>query len=118
MYVSGRPTITLDADTGNAGINVLQGSHEIQLDLIANDNVTATAAAGTTLNIKFARVSQRTYLDQLGAGTINCNDSPTCLIGNGTSSLVNDANLVGLASFAGDFTQTASGSRRWKSVAA
>ena len=32
------------------------------------------------------------------------------MIGNGTSSLVNDANLVGLASFAGDFTQTGNGS--------
>jgi hypothetical protein len=109
-YVLGGPgSFTLDADTGNAAINVLQGSHEIQADLILNDNVTATAATGTTLNINAPVFLNGHTWTSSGAGTINCNNSPSCLVGNGSSSLVNDANLTGLASFAGDFTQTGNG---------
>jgi hypothetical protein len=106
----GAGSITLDANSGSAVINVLNGSHEIQADLILADNVTATAAAGATLDINAAVIlNGRTFMTA-GAGTINLNNGTIAVGGAGGGSLVNDGNLAGLGAVSGDFTQSENGS--------
>lgn len=111
-YVLGGPgSFTLDADIGSAAINVLQGAHEIQTELILNDNVTATAAAGATLNINASVVLNGLTFTTAGAGIISLNNGTIAVgPGAGSGALVNDGNLSGLGSVGGDFTQTDGGS--------
>ena len=86
------------------------GSHEIQADLILADNVTATAAAGTTLNINAAIVLNGKTFTTAGTGTINLNNGKIEVGGTGGGSLMNDGSLAGLGAVSGDFTQSEAGS--------
>ncbi|HEY3392370.1 MAG TPA: PEP-CTERM sorting domain-containing protein, partial [Lacipirellulaceae bacterium] len=106
--VAGPGTLTLDADAGNALIDVISGTHEIQTDLLLNDNVTATAAAGTTLNIN-ARIhlNGRTFTTA-GAGTINLNNG-TVVAGSAAGAVANEGQMTGLGGVEGDFSQSAGG---------
>jgi hypothetical protein len=109
--LSGSGSVTLDADSGNALINVLQGNHEIQADLILNDNVTATAAAGTSLNINTpVHLNGHTFTVSAGS-TVNLNDG-TIVGGSGAGAgqLLNDGILSGLTSLEGNLVQSVSGS--------
>jgi hypothetical protein len=67
----GTGSLTMDASTGSAAIDVLQGSHKINLPLTLNDSTAATVAAGATLTIgdplTFANSSG---LTKAGAGTL------------------------------------------------
>ncbi len=110
MEVAG--TITLDSNSGNALINVINGSHEIQADLILADNVTATAAAGTTLNINASVILNGKTFTTAGAGTIKLNNGTIAVggAGGGSGQFVNDGNLSGLAAVEGDYTQSGDGS--------
>jgi hypothetical protein len=108
--LSGPGQVTLDADTGDALINVLAGTHEIQTHLALADDVTATAANGTTLNINTTVELNGHMFATAGAGTISLNNGTVGGAGSGSGSLVNGANLVGLSSLEGDLTQTADGS--------
>lgn len=49
--VGGTGSLTLEADSGSASIDVLQGSHQIQQEVILNSNTDATAAGGSQLDI-------------------------------------------------------------------
>ena len=87
------------------------GSHEIQADLILNDNVTATALVGTMLNINSSVVLNGKTFTTAGAGTINLNNGTVASgSGGGSGGWVNEGDLSGLASLAGDFSQTDAGS--------
>ncbi len=108
--VGGAGTITLDADTGDAFIDVLAGSHEIQTDLIFNDNVMMTAAAGTTLNVNAGVFLNGKTFTIGGAGTILFNNGTFAGSGPGAGAVVNDGTLAGLAGVQGDYTQTSDGS--------
>jgi uncharacterized protein (TIGR03382 family) len=109
--LSGAGSITLEADSGNALINVLQGNHEIQVDLVLNDNVTAMAAAGSSLNINTpVFLNGHTFTISPG-GTINLNDGAVLAgSGAGDGQLANGGTLGGLANLEGDLLQSASGS--------
>ena len=90
--LAGAGAITLDSNSGNALINVLQGNHEIQADLILNDDVTATAAAGTSLNINApVYLNGRTFTVAAGS-TINLNNGRIAGSPAGAGSLVNEGN--------------------------
>lgn len=105
-YALGGPgSFTLDADTGSASIEVLAGSHEIQTELILNDNVTATAAAGTTLNINAAVFLNGRTFTTGGAGVINLNNGSFPGGAPGGGAVVNEGNLAGLAAVGGSFYQ-------------
>ncbi|MFT3784865.1 MAG: hypothetical protein QM770_01700 [Tepidisphaeraceae bacterium] len=49
--LAGAGSLTLDGGTGSAAINVLSGSHKINLPTTLNTNTAATVAAGSTLTI-------------------------------------------------------------------
>jgi hypothetical protein len=108
--LSGAGSITLEADSGSALINVLQGNHEIQVDLVLNDDVTATAAAGTSLNINTpVFLNGHTFTVSPGS-TVNLNDGTVLGGAPGAGQLTNGGSLAGLTNLEGDFVQSASGS--------
>jgi hypothetical protein len=110
--VGGSGTLTLDADTGDALIDVVAGTHEIQADLILNDNTTATTAIGTILNINApVYLNGNTFTVTPGGGTVNLNNGTFAGGGGGGSgSFVNEGNVAGLGGVDGDFSQSGSGS--------
>ena len=105
--LAGAGSITLSSDSGAAAIDVLQGNHEIQVDLVLEDNTTATAAAGAVLDINGQITLNGNTFTTAGAGTVNVNTGT--LVGSG-GSLVNSGNLAGLSSVPGDLTQADEGS--------
>jgi hypothetical protein len=109
LALAGAGSISLEADSGNALINVLQGSPEIQVDLVLNDDVTATAAAGTTLNINTpVYLNGHTFTVSAGS-TVNLNDGTVIGGAAGAGQLLNAGNLSGLGGVAGDLIQSSSG---------
>lgn len=70
--VAGAGSLTLDSSSGTAHIDVLQGSHKINLPLYLNDNTIANVAAGGTLTIAdpLTLVGGST-LTKTGDGTLN-----------------------------------------------
>jgi hypothetical protein len=70
--VAGAGSLTLDVSTGSAHIDVLQGSHKINLPLYLNDSTVANIAAGATLTIAdpLTLVGGST-LTKTGDGTMN-----------------------------------------------
>ena len=104
--VAGAGSIDLDTTAGNAAINVLQGAHEIQAPLSLSDNTVATAQAGASLTINAPiYLNGKTFTT---SGTVSLNHST--VFGSGGGSLVNEGELSGLGSVAGDFVQSGSGS--------
>jgi hypothetical protein len=109
--LAGAAQVTLEADTGNAQINVLQGTHEIQVPLSLADDVTASVNAGATLNVNAPVHLNGHDFNTSGGGTVNLNQGTIGAgSGQGGGSAVNGGDLVGLAGVDGDFTQTADGS--------
>ncbi|MEX2317539.1 MAG: hypothetical protein WD669_10340 [Pirellulales bacterium] len=108
--LAGPGKITLDADSGDALINVTAGSHEIQTHLALADNVTANASNGTTLNINSIVELNGHGITFEGTGTIQLNNGSVGGAGSGSGAIVNGANLEGLSSLEGDLTQTGDGS--------
>jgi len=49
--ITGQGSLIMDVSTGSATIDVVQGSHKINLPLFINDNTVANVAAGATLKI-------------------------------------------------------------------
>jgi len=70
--VAGVGSLTLDVSSGSAHIDVVQGSHKINLPLYLNDNTIANVAAGGTLTIAdpLTLVGGST-LTKTGDGTMN-----------------------------------------------
>jgi hypothetical protein len=106
--LAGAGQITLEADSGDALIDVLDGDHEIQVDLALGSNTTASAATGSTLNVNAPIHLNGNTLVTSGDGTINLNVGAIAG-GGGGGGLVNSGSLVGLASVEGDFAQSAGG---------
>jgi hypothetical protein len=100
----------LDADSGDALINILSGSHQIQVNLALADNVLATAETGATLDINAPIYLNGHTLTTAGDGTINLNVGTVAGGGGGGGSVVNDGNLVALAGVEGDLYQSEAGS--------
>ena len=107
--LAGPGAITLDSNSGNALINVIQGNHEIQADLILNDNVTATAAAGSSLNINTpVYLNGHTFTVSAGS-TVNLNNGTVIGGGPGAGQFVNEGHVSGLTNLDGDLVQSAGG---------
>jgi hypothetical protein len=53
--VAGTSTLTLDASSGNAAINVTAGSHTISAPILLNDSLDVSVAAGQTLSVQHVR---------------------------------------------------------------
>jgi hypothetical protein len=105
--VAGTGTITLDADSGNAQIGVLLGSHEIQASLaLLNDNLDVSAAAGTRLDINNRLNLNGKTMNITGAGIVSVNNR----LDTGTSGLVaNAGTLQGTGTINGSLENNAGG---------
>ena len=69
--VSGNGSLTLSKTSGNAAINVTQGSQKINLPLVVASNTVITTAAGTTLRISDpVTVNAGKSVTQAGTGTV------------------------------------------------
>ncbi len=68
--VGGTGSLTMDVSTGNAAINVVQGSHKINLPLTLNDSTTADVASAATLTIGDPLALGNKTLNKVGAGTM------------------------------------------------
>jgi hypothetical protein len=106
--IAGTASLTLEADTGNAALNVSagsQGDHEVQLDLVlgSNTDVNANSESALTLNGQL-NLGGNTLDVQSGRLNINnINDH------GGTGILSNSGNLGGSGLINGDLINTASG---------
>jgi hypothetical protein len=69
--VTGQGSLSIDVSSGSGSINVVQGSHKINLPLFINDNTTANIASGATLRISdpMTLVGGKT-LTKIGTGTM------------------------------------------------
>ena len=129
--VSGSGAITMQGDTSVSAINVMQGSHEIQVDLNLGNNTTVNAAAGAhlainnqlnfgatnrTLTVSGAgRVDINSNIDSTAAGLVTITDGNVGgggrvnggLTNNGGS--VSPGTSVGTLSVEGNFRQMAAG---------
>jgi hypothetical protein len=69
--LSGTGGLTLQTSTGSAGVNVIAGSHKINLPLSVASNTTLNVAAGTTLRISDpVTVQAGKSITQTGTGTV------------------------------------------------
>lgn len=116
--LGGGGQINLQADTGSASIAVLNGNHQIQLGIDLLSNTTASAVAGSSLQINGPVDLNNNTLTITAGSNIALNHGvirPGTLVGPGSGSgsgggIVNEGELGGLASLAGDLTQMGSGS--------
>jgi len=69
--LSGQGSLSIDVSTGSGSINVVQGSHKINLPLFINDNTTANIASGATLRISDPMtLASGMKLTKTGTGTL------------------------------------------------
>ena len=69
--ITGQGSLSIDVSTGSGSINVVQGSHKINLPLFINDNTTANIATGATLRISDPMTQVGgTTLTKTGNGTL------------------------------------------------
>jgi glucose/arabinose dehydrogenase len=76
MYtIAGANALTLDVSTGQAQINVLQGSHTISAPVVLNDNVgIRVMLAGDTLSLTGAVTATGRTITKLGYGAVELNN--------------------------------------------
>ena len=79
--ITGPGSIHLDADTGNVAIDVLQGSHEFQQDVLLQDATDVDVAGGAVLNFSNELNLNGMTLTKTGMGALNVNNA---LTGGGT----------------------------------
>ena len=79
--ITGPGSIHLDADTGNVAIDVLQGSHEFQQDVLLQDATDVDVAGGAVLNFNNELNLNGMTLTKTGMGALNVNNA---LTGGGT----------------------------------
>jgi len=106
--ISGPGTLTLEADTGNASIDVQAGDHEIKADLLLPGDLDISAASGTSLDINdsISTTNGNVLISVSGAGQTNIN-GPTN--GGGSTISINNSGTLGTAgttALSGDLTST------------
>jgi hypothetical protein len=72
--VAGPGSLNLDADAGNAMMNVVQGDHQIQAVVNLHDNTTANVEGGATLEINNRLNLQGHTLTKTGSGALLINN--------------------------------------------
>ncbi|TWT75721.1 hypothetical protein Pla123a_32310 [Posidoniimonas polymericola] len=105
--LGGGGSISFDSEGVAGAINVLAGTHQIQVDLALLTDVTATAAAGASLDINALVSLNGNTLTVTGDGVINLNNGVVLVDGGG---IVNSGAIAGLTAADGDYSQTSEGS--------
>src|SRR6185295_13995149 len=82
-YTIAGSTLTLATSSGNAALNVLNGSHVIDSNLAMTRNTTVDTASGTTLTVNGA-ISGSTGLTKVSAGTLVLGSSANSYSGGTT----------------------------------
>lgn len=72
--VAGQGNLTLAANSGNASIIVVQGSHEVRLPVLLGSNLDVTVPAGQTLTFDNLLDLNGFTLRKLGAGNLIINN--------------------------------------------
>ncbi len=96
--IAGPDAVTLEADTGNAGITVVQGLHEFQAVVNLNSETDVSVAAGAALAFNNALNLGANNLNKTGAGTMSINNA---LLGTGSVTVAAGA-VGGSGSIEGD----------------
>jgi hypothetical protein len=121
--ITGPGNISLEADTGDATIDVVQGSHEFQQDVILQSSTDLVIANGAVLSFNNELDLNGLTLTKMGTGTLHVNNRLTgggtldCQVGNcfgtgivtaaivNSSGTVSPGNRVGTLEILGDYSQ-------------
>jgi hypothetical protein len=103
VAVSGTAGITLEANTGSATVDVVQGAHEMQVQLTLNDTTNVSAAAGSQLDLNGVLNLNGNTLNVSGAGQVNVNNQAT---GGGSINSSGTLGTAGLTGVTGNLTST------------
>jgi hypothetical protein len=95
--------VSFDADSGNAGVDVLEGSHEIQVAVSLVDDTTVNASAGTELDFNNTITTGGRTLSISGTGQVNINNS---VVGGGSVTSSGVLGTAGSSSIGGNLTST------------
>ena len=84
--ISGNGSVNLEADTGNASINVVQGDHQFQaeVNLVVDVDVDIAAGASLTFNNKLDQGGNA--MTVTGTGTLNINNTLVVTVSGAASS--------------------------------
>ena len=72
--IAGKGSVNMEADSGNASINILQGSHEFQAVVNLNSDTDVVVASSSVLAFNNALNLNGRTLNQSGDGTVNINN--------------------------------------------
>ena len=73
--ISGQGSVNLEADTGNASINVVSGNHQFQVAVVLASDTDVSVAAGTTLTFNNSVDNSSFALAVTGDGTVEFNNT-------------------------------------------
>ncbi|WP_442484534.1 beta strand repeat-containing protein [Aeoliella sp. SH292] len=104
VAIGGVDTLTLEAATGNAEIEALQGSHQIQLPLSVQSNAVFTAASGAQLDVNNVVDLNGNTLTIAGDGTVNLNNA----VINGNVLVTGSLSTLSATDFGGDLVSVGS----------
>ena len=126
--IAGGGSVNLEADSGNASLDVDQGDHEFQAKVNLNSSTDADVAAGASLTITNVLTLNGNTLTKTGAGTLSINNKVNAgggsvvglggtISGDGaiggdltnTSATVAPGNSPGTLTVTGDFSQAIGG---------
>jgi hypothetical protein len=94
FVLAGQATLNLVADTGNATLEVLQGSHESQIEVSLGSDLDVTVAAGASFSFNNGLDLNGFDLNYSGAGALVINNTLTLDGGSITGPVTN--NVVGI----------------------
>jgi len=95
--------ITLEANAGNATLEALQGTHNIQLPVILNSNTDVSASAGAQLDLNGTLNLNGNTLNVTGAGQVNINSVATGMGAVVSSAILGTSGVTGVS---GNLTST------------
>ena len=102
--IVGAGSVTLEADTGSASVDVVQGSHQFQAAVNLNSETDVSVASGATLIIHGALNNGGNNLNKTGDGTLQINNA----LNSGAGTLSASAGIVsGVGLISGDLDNTA-----------
>jgi len=103
VVFAGTSNITLEANVGNSGIEVLQGNHKFNVQVTLNNTTDASATVGTELNLNGILNLNGNTLNVSGAGQVNIN---TLATGVGTINNTGVLGTEGLTGISGSITSS------------
>lgn len=103
VAVAGPGTLTLESNSGNASLNVMQGSHELQAQLTLGSNTDATTAANSRIDLNGVLNLAGKTLNTSGAGVVSINNA---VVGSGTIVNAGVLGTGGTTAMVGNLTST------------